>query len=409
MSSAIRFISSSSSNSHSSPSTRLAPYSKRRPSKSAVAATTALRYYPSPRSSSNGSGCEDTIRDDNNLDDIIVKLPPARSLSPLLRKDLSLEPSVIGDLNPKNAGSGTDISMLFDSLLATPLTLPVISQSNIDLGALIGVVDPVNTLSSINNSTAGISVASNDIYTPYSVFPVSPLSTGNGFFDEECQFTDTFVPNYATALKSHHTRGGSLSDIMTLSPASLNISNVCTVGISARDDPMLSGFGSDLFLPGFHDQLMKPTTGCGIDKRRLTTPTTFNDFDDSDFEDLRRSSSPRRPTTPSHSRSNSLPALPTIIASPNSTCLSQLDLVEQKRQTHLQSEQRRRAQLRDGFDQLKAELPNGFQNKKMTKAELLTKVTSYVRQLKQRHEIMTTEMVRMREEMVQMKRELGRK
>lgn len=43
-----------------------------------------------------------------------------------------------------------------------------------------------------------------------------------------------------------------------------------------------------------------------------------------------------------------------------------------RRQIHIQSEQKRRAQIRDGFDELRKHLP-GCNNKKMSKAALLTR------------------------------------
>lgn len=48
---------------------------------------------------------------------------------------------------------------------------------------------------------------------------------------------------------------------------------------------------------------------------------------------------------------------------------------ELRRQIHIQSEQKRRAQIKDGFEELKKHLP-GCQNKKMSKAAMLTRSTS---------------------------------
>lgn len=45
---------------------------------------------------------------------------------------------------------------------------------------------------------------------------------------------------------------------------------------------------------------------------------------------------------------------------------------EIRRQIHIQSEQKRRAQIKDGFDELRKHLP-GCSNKKMSKAALLTR------------------------------------
>lgn len=45
---------------------------------------------------------------------------------------------------------------------------------------------------------------------------------------------------------------------------------------------------------------------------------------------------------------------------------------ELRRQIHIQSEQKRRAQIKDGFEELKKHLP-GCHNKKMSKAAMLTR------------------------------------
>ena len=49
---------------------------------------------------------------------------------------------------------------------------------------------------------------------------------------------------------------------------------------------------------------------------------------------------------------------------------------ELKRQIHIQSEQKRRAQIKDGFDELRNELPNCL-NKKMYKVALLHRSNSH--------------------------------
>ncbi|KAI8064747.1 hypothetical protein BC940DRAFT_276714 [Gongronella butleri] len=54
---------------------------------------------------------------------------------------------------------------------------------------------------------------------------------------------------------------------------------------------------------------------------------------------------------------------------------------ELRRQIHIQSEQRRRAQIKDGFDELRKHLP-GCNNKKMSKAALLTRTVQQIQHLK---------------------------
>ncbi|KAI8888872.1 hypothetical protein K501DRAFT_172083 [Backusella circina FSU 941] len=54
---------------------------------------------------------------------------------------------------------------------------------------------------------------------------------------------------------------------------------------------------------------------------------------------------------------------------------------EIRRQIHIQSEQKRRAQIKDGFDELRKHLP-GCNNKKMSKAALLTRTVQQLQHLK---------------------------
>lgn len=53
-------------------------------------------------------------------------------------------------------------------------------------------------------------------------------------------------------------------------------------------------------------------------------------------------------------------------------CRRGMTTAELRRQIHIQSEQKRRAQIKDGFDELRKHLP-GCTNKKMSKAALLTR------------------------------------
>jgi hypothetical protein len=68
---------------------------------------------------------------------------------------------------------------------------------------------------------------------------------------------------------------------------------------------------------------------------------------------------------------------------------------EIRRQMHIQCEQKRRAQIKDGFEELKTEMP-GYQNKRVSKAVLLTKAVGYIRQLKAERMSMIAELERLR-------------
>jgi flagellar basal body P-ring protein FlgI len=54
---------------------------------------------------------------------------------------------------------------------------------------------------------------------------------------------------------------------------------------------------------------------------------------------------------------------------------------ELRRQIHIQSEQKRRAQIKDGFEDLRKQLP-GCLNKKMSKAALLHRTVQHIQHLK---------------------------
>ncbi|CAG8733725.1 7466_t:CDS:2, partial [Cetraspora pellucida] len=55
---------------------------------------------------------------------------------------------------------------------------------------------------------------------------------------------------------------------------------------------------------------------------------------------------------------------------------SKISYAELKRQIHIQSEQKRRAEIKDGFEELRKQLPNT--SRKMSKSVLLKKVVSHL-------------------------------
>ncbi|KAI9257436.1 hypothetical protein BY458DRAFT_518946 [Sporodiniella umbellata] len=70
---------------------------------------------------------------------------------------------------------------------------------------------------------------------------------------------------------------------------------------------------------------------------------------------------------------------------------------EMRRQIHIQSEQKRRAQIKDGFDELKKHLP-GCHNKKMSKAALLTRTVQQLQHLKGMQNELLSEIERLGQE-----------
>jgi hypothetical protein len=77
--------------------------------------------------------------------------------------------------------------------------------------------------------------------------------------------------------------------------------------------------------------------------------------------------------------------------------------LELRRQIHIQSEQKRRAQISDGFQELRHQLP-GCINKKMSKATLLHRTVQHLQHLKKNQTSLLTELERLVAENEQLKR-----
>ncbi|KAI8076630.1 uncharacterized protein B0P05DRAFT_511576 [Gilbertella persicaria] len=76
---------------------------------------------------------------------------------------------------------------------------------------------------------------------------------------------------------------------------------------------------------------------------------------------------------------------------------------EVRRQIHIQSEQKRRAQIKDGFEELRQHLP-GCVNKKMSKAALLHRTVQHLQHLKRNQASLLTELERMMNENEQLRK-----
>ncbi|KAI8084361.1 uncharacterized protein B0P05DRAFT_535227 [Gilbertella persicaria] len=81
----------------------------------------------------------------------------------------------------------------------------------------------------------------------------------------------------------------------------------------------------------------------------------------------------------------------------------QLSNSELKRQIHIQSEQKRRAQIKEGFEALRNELPNCL-NKKMSKVALLQRTVQHMQHLKSTQIIILSELERLMHENEQLKK-----
>ncbi|KAI8379655.1 uncharacterized protein BYT42DRAFT_613942 [Radiomyces spectabilis] len=76
---------------------------------------------------------------------------------------------------------------------------------------------------------------------------------------------------------------------------------------------------------------------------------------------------------------------------------------EIRRQIHIQSEQKRRAQIKDGFDELRQHLP-GCVNKKMSKAALLHRTVQHMQHLKNNQASLLAELERLAAENEQLRK-----
>lgn len=74
------------------------------------------------------------------------------------------------------------------------------------------------------------------------------------------------------------------------------------------------------------------------------------------------------------------------------------DQAELRRQIHIQSEQRRRAQIKDGFEDLRKLLPSCHNNRKISKAVILSKAVMYIEQLKASQLALAQELQRLQAE-----------
>ncbi|KAI7858949.1 hypothetical protein BDC45DRAFT_497949 [Circinella umbellata] len=83
--------------------------------------------------------------------------------------------------------------------------------------------------------------------------------------------------------------------------------------------------------------------------------------------------------------------------------MDSVSAAELRRQIHIQSEQKRRAQIKDGFDELRQHLP-GCVNKKMSKAALLHRTVQHLQHLKSTQGALLSELERLVNENEQLRK-----
>ncbi|RIB15292.1 hypothetical protein C2G38_1590047 [Gigaspora rosea] len=87
---------------------------------------------------------------------------------------------------------------------------------------------------------------------------------------------------------------------------------------------------------------------------------------------------------------------------------SSVSHAEFRRQIHIQSEQRRRAEIKDGFEQLRRQLPFNTNGRKMSKATLLQKTVTHLKNMKSKENFLFDEINRLHQYITYLSAELER-
>jgi len=87
----------------------------------------------------------------------------------------------------------------------------------------------------------------------------------------------------------------------------------------------------------------------------------------------------------------------------NASTMSQ---VEFRRQIHIQSEQKRRAEIKDGFEELRRQLPTTYTGRKLSKAVLLQKAVSHMKNMQRKESFLLDEISRITQTCVYLNAEL---
>ncbi|KAG1474931.1 hypothetical protein G6F56_000043 [Rhizopus delemar] len=208
-----------------------------------------------------------------------------------------------------------------------------------------------------------------------SEFYVSPLATGTAQSSTDSYFYDTPVQTFATSPKVTI----SPSSIMIQEPPMLVASSSTTTTASTMSSSSVEflneAFAKATSLPeSFYPEFLQysketyeQSTGGGPQRRKQNRNDKKKDDDGSD-EDT-----------------------------------NQLSSSELRRQIHIQSEQKRRAQIKDGFEELRNELPACL-NKKMSKVALLHRTVQHIQHLKETQMSILSELERLVHENEQLRK-----
>ncbi|PKK79167.1 hypothetical protein RhiirC2_727880 [Rhizophagus irregularis] len=86
--------------------------------------------------------------------------------------------------------------------------------------------------------------------------------------------------------------------------------------------------------------------------------------------------------------------------------VSTMSQVEFRRQIHIQSEQKRRAEIKDGFEELRRQLPTTYTGRKLSKAVLLQKAVSHMKNMQRKESFLLDEINRLTQTCVYLNAEL---
>ncbi|ORZ25060.1 hypothetical protein BCR42DRAFT_362980 [Absidia repens] len=127
-----------------------------------------------------------------------------------------------------------------------------------------------------------------------------------------------------------------------------------------------------------------------INRKRKTSPTS--DSDDLSFEQPKS----KKRSQQQHQRQQQVMDSPSsVVENVDDTDENGLaTTAEMRRQIHIQSEQKRRAQIKDGFEELRSELPTCL-NKKMSKVALLHRTVQHIQHLKSTQTTILAELERL--------------
>nr|CAG8448804.1 3918_t:CDS:2 [Entrophospora candida] len=162
----------------------------------------------------------------------------------------------------------------------------------------------------------------------------------------------------------------------------------------------------------FNGNFMRPIESSHTPLAAATTITTeFKQYDKEKYESAKSGNNRRRrkSTREECDTSSSLDGYEEEYANANgNNGNSSLSHAEVRRRMHIQSEQKRRAEIKDGFEDLRRQLPISNHSRKMSKAMLLQKTVSHIKNMKSKECYLIEEINRLNQYISYLASELDR-